>query len=199
MNYIWALLIVISVIVATFTGNLSKMVQAMFDGAEQAVKLSLYLVGIMSFWLGMMKIADSAGITNFLARVLKPVAKFIFPEISKNDKAISAITMNIAANAMGLSNAATPMGIKAMEEMQKDNPKKNTATNSMCTFLAMNTAGFQLVPATVIAVLAANGAKNPTAIILPTLIVTTITFGLALVIVKSLEKLSSSLNSEQSR
>lgn len=188
MNYIWFAIILISIITAGFTGRLDSLCQAMLDGAEQAVKISIYLIGIMSFWLGIMNIADKSGFTDFLAKILKPIARVLFTEVRKNDKAISAIAMNISANAMGLANAATPIGIKAMEEMQKENKDKESASNPMCTFLAMNTAGFQLVPATVLAILAANGAKNPTNIIFPTFLVTTLTFCFAIIVVKALEK-----------
>ena len=188
MNYIWFAIILVSIVTAGFTGRLDALCQGMLDGAQQAVKISISLIGIMSFWLGMMNIADKSGFTDFLAKILKPIARVLFTEVRKNDKAISAIAMNISANAMGLANAATPIGIKAMEEMQKANKDKDSASNPMCTFLAINTAGFQLVPATVLAVLAANGAKNPSSIILPTLIVTTLTFCFAIIVVKALEK-----------
>jgi len=189
MNYIWSALVILSILTGSLTGRLDAVVASILTGAEQAVKISIYLIGIMAFWLGMMSIAEKSGLVDFLAKILKPVAKKLFPDIaSKNEKAIGDIAMNISANALGLANAATPMGIKAMEEMQKDNINKKSASNSMCTFLAMNTAGFQLVPATVIAVLAANGVPNPTQIIAPTLIVTTLTFCFAIIVVKALEK-----------
>ena len=190
MNYIWFFLIIISIILGAVNGKLDEVVEAVFTGAEMAVKIAIYLIGIMAFWLGIMKIAEKSGITEFVAKLLQPIAKKLFPEIAKNDEAISNIAFNFSANAIGLANAATPIGIKAMEEMQKDNIDKSTASNPMCTFLAMNTAGFQLVPTTVIAILAAQGAKNPTEIIIPTLIVTTITFISAIIIVKLLEKFS---------
>ncbi len=188
MNYIWFLLIVISIVIAAFTGRLSFVVDAIVNGAEQAVKIAIYLIGIMAFWLGMMKIAEKSGLVDFIAKLLKPIAKKLFPEIADDEGAIGAIAMNISANALGLSNAATPMGINAMEKMQKHNIDKSSASNSMCTFLAMNTAGFQLVPATVIAVLAANNVPNPTQIIAPTLLVTTLAFCFAIIMVKALEK-----------
>ena len=127
---------------------------------------------------------------GFIAGLLTPIARRLFPEIPESSPAIGDIAMNFTANAFGLSNAATPMGLKAMEELQKLNKEKKSASNAMCTLLAMNMAGFQIVPATVIAVLASFGAKNPTEIVLPTLIVTTFAFVSALVIVKILEKLT---------
>lgn len=189
MNYIWLGLIIISFIVGAFTGKLQDVTNAMFDGAKSAVNVAIYLIGIMAFWLGIMKIAQKSGIIEFLSKLIQPLANIIFPELKHNQKATGLITMNVAANALGLTNAATPIGLKAMEEMQNENKQKDTATNSMCTFLAMNTAGFQIIPATVIAILASVGAKNPTEIILPTLIVTTTTFILAIFISKILQKI----------
>jgi len=192
MNYIWFLLIFSAIVVSAFTKSTDAIVQGIWDGAELAVKTSIYLIGIMAFWLGIMKIADKAGVTKYIAKLLKPLAKFLFPEIADDDEAISAIALNLSANALGVSNAATPIGIKAMERMQEHNKKKDTATNPMCTFLAMNTAGFQLVPATVIAILAANNVPNPAIIILPAFIVTSVTFIFAIVVVKILERFSES-------
>lgn len=189
MNYIWFLLIVISIIYAGHTGRLDLMVNGIFAGIDTTVKTTFYLIGIMAFWVGIMRIAEKSGIVDFIAKIIKPVLKKIFPELKNNNKALADIAMNFSANMFGLSNAATPIGMKAMEEMQKENPNKKVASNPMCTFLTMNTAAFQLVPATVIAILVANGFKNPTQIILPTLIVTSITFTLAILIVKILEKI----------
>ena len=190
MNYIWFLLIVISIICGALNGRLDAVVDAIFTGAESAVKVAIYLIGIMAFWLGIVNIAQKAGIVDAFAKLINPIANRLFPEISTNKEAIGNIAMNFSANALGLANAATPIGIKAMEEMQKENVDKTSASNSMCTFLAMNTAGFQLVPTTVIAILAANGSSNPTQIIVPTLIVTTIAFVSAIVIVRLLEKIT---------
>lgn len=176
MNIIWYLLIFISIVFGALNGTLDKVTSAIFSGAELAVKIVLTLIGIMTFWLGIMKIAEKSGIVEFLSKFLTPIAKIIFPEIPKNNPVIGDIAMNFTANALGLSNAATPIGIKAMEGLQQLNKDKNTASDPMCTLLAMNTAGFQIIPATVIAVLAAQGAKNPAQIILPTLIVTSVAF-----------------------
>jgi len=176
MNYIWLGLILISFIFGALTGRLNDVVNAIFSGAKSAIEVVIVLAGIMTFWLGIMKIAEKSGIVNFISKLLQPIAKLLFPEIPKNDRVIGDIAMNFSANALGLSNAATPMGLKAMERLQELNVDKNSASNSMCMLLSMNTAGFQLIPATVIAILAANGAKNPTEIIIPTLIVTSCAF-----------------------
>lgn len=189
MNYIWFLIILVSVACAAVTGNIAGLTAALLEGAQKSIEVALYLAGIMAFWLGMMKIAEKSGLVEIIAKALTPIAKYLFPDVPKDNPAIGDIAMNFTANAFGLSNAATPMGIRAMEELQKLNVDKESASNAMCTLLAMNTAGFQVVPATVIAVLAAFGAKTPTDIIIPALIVTSVAFVSALIIVKILEKI----------
>ena len=189
MNYIWLGIILISFIFGALTGRLNDVVNAIFSGAKSAIDVVIILAGIMTFWLGIMKIAEKSGIVNFISKLLQPIAKLLFPEIPKGDRAIGDIAMNFSANALGLSNAATPMGLKAMERLQELNKDKNSASNSMCMLLSMNTAGFQLIPATVIAILAANGAKNPTEIIVPTLIVTSCAFVCAIICARICAKL----------
>lgn len=189
MNYIWFFIIILSIISGIFNGKLPEIVSSILSGAEKSVEVVIYLIGIMAFWLGIMKIAEKSGCIDFIAKLINPIAKKIFPEIKDDEKAIGFVTMNFAANTFGLSNAATPMGLKAIEKMQEHNKDKKSASNSMCTLLAMNTAGFQIIPATVIAILAANGDPNPTIIIVPTLIVTTIAFTFAIFISKVFEKI----------
>ena len=188
MNYIWYFLIVISIVFGAINGTLDDVAKAIFTGTELSVKIILTLLGIMTFWLGIMKIAEKSGIVEFISKLLKPIARLIFPQIPKNSSIIGDVAMNFSANALGLANAATPMGIKAMEGMQEINEDKESASDSMCTLLAMNTAGFQLIPATVIAILAANGSENPTEIIIPTLIVTSVAFISAIIIAKLFQK-----------
>lgn len=139
--------------------------QAALDYASIAVNIALGLIGIMALWLGVMKVAEEAGMIRVVTSLLTPVTKRLFPEIPSDHPAVGAMIMNIAANMLGLSNAATPMGLKAMEELNKLNPKLGTATNAMCTFLVINTAGLVLIPATAIAVRAAAGSGNPGIII----------------------------------
>ena len=189
MNYIWYFLIAVSIIYGAINGTLNQVANAIFSGTELAVKIVLTLLGIMTFWLGIMKIAEKSGIVEFLSKLLKPIARLIFPELPKDSPIIGDVAMNFSANALGLANAATPIGIKAMEGMQELNKDKESATNSMCTLLAMNTAGFQLIPATVIAILAANGCKNPTEIIVPTLIVTSTAFICAILLARIFQKI----------
>lgn len=189
MNYIWYFLIVISIIYGAINGTLNEVANAIFSGTELAVKIILTLLGIMTFWLGIMKIAEKSGIVEFISKLLTPIAKFIFPEIPKNSPIIGDVAMNFTANALGLANAATPIGIKAIKGMQELNNNKESASDSMCTLLAMNTAGFQLIPATVIAILAANGCNNPTEIIIPTFIVTSFAFVSAIIIAKIFKRI----------
>ena len=189
MNYIFYFLIVISIIIGAINGKLTDVVNSILTGAELSVKVAFSLIGIMAFWLGMMKIADKCGLIKFIAKVIKPITKRLFNEIPEDSPAIGDIAMTFTANAFGLANAATPIGIKAMEELQKNNTEKKSASNAMCMFLAMSTAGFQLIPATVIAILIGIGYKNPTEIIAPTLLVTSIAFISAIILAKLFQKL----------
>lgn len=188
MNYIFYFLIVISIIAGAINGKLSDVVNAILSGAELSVKVAFSLIGIMAFWLGMMKIAKQCGLIEFIAKLIKPITKRLFNELPEDSPAIGDIAMSFTANAFGLANAATPIGIKAMEELQHNNKDKASASNSMCMFLAMSTAGFQLVPATVIAILIGIGYKNPTSIIAPTLLVTSIAFVSAIILAKLFQK-----------
>ncbi len=188
MNWIFYILILISVVAGVVNGRLEAVVNSILSGAELSVKVAFSLIGIMAFWLGMMKIAEKSGLIAFISRLIKPITKLLFSEIPEDSPAMGDIAMSLSANAFGLSNAATPIGIKAMEEMQEHNIDKKSASNAMCMFLAMNTAGFQLIPATVIAVLVGIGYKNPAVIIAPTLLVTSIAFVSAIILAKIFEK-----------
>lgn len=188
MNYIFYFLIVISIIAGAVNGRLNEVVNSILTGAELSVKVAFSLIGIMAFWLGMMEIAKKSGLVELISKIIKPITKRLFKEIPEDSPAVGDIAMSFTANAFGLTNAATPIGIKVMEELQKHNTDKKSASNAMCMFLAMNTAGFQLIPATVIAVLIGIGYKNPTEIIAPTLLVTTIAFLSAIFIAKLFEK-----------
>jgi spore maturation protein A len=170
LNWIWFALMAIALIVAAFNGTVGAVTKGAVDSAKTAVEISLGLIGIMTLWLGIMRIAEKAGLISMLGRALRPISRLLFPEIPPEHPAIGAMILNFAANMLGLSNAATPMGIKAMEELQELNPQKETASNAMVTFMTLNTGGLQLIPATIIGVLAAAGAKNPTAIISTTII-----------------------------
>ena len=172
INYIWFILIFFGILVAIFTGNGAEISTTIVGSADSTVKFIIGLVGIMCFWCGVMKIAEKSGLTQKLARLMKPLLKFLFKDAGKDEKALGAIVMNLTANMMGLSNAATPFGIKAMEEMDRLNPEKGRASNDMALFLVMNAACIQLVPSTIISIRAAVGSSNPGAIILPAILST---------------------------
>lgn len=176
MNYIFFILISVSIIAGIFNHTLEKVVNAMLTSCTTAVEIALSLIGIMAFWLGIMRIAEKTGLVQIISKMLYPVTQILFKDVKKDSPAVGDIAMSVTANALGLTNAATPIGLKVMKELQEENPEKDKATDAMCMFLGMNTAGFQLIPATVIAVLVGAGASNPTEIILPTLIVTALSF-----------------------
>lgn len=182
LNYIWFALMAIALIVAAFNGTAADVTKGAVDSAKTAVEIALGLVGIMTLWLGIMRVAEQAGLISLLSRALRPISRLLFPEVPPDHPAIGAMIMNVAANMLGLSNAATPLGIKAMEELQELNEgDKETASNAMVTFLTLNTAGIQFIPATIIGVLVAAGSKQPTAII-PTTIIATLCGAAAAVI-----------------
>lgn len=189
LNVIWLSMILLSVIVAIVQGRIDQVVAAVTDSAKLGFELAIGLTGIMSLWLGMMGIAYESGLVKVIARVLNPILRRLFPEIPKDDPAMGAITLNISANMLGLANAATPFGLKAMQELQRLNTHVHTASNAMCTFLAINTSSVQLIPTTAIAYLSANGSLHPTAVIVSTLIATCISTLVAIVAVKYLAKL----------
>ena len=187
MGYIWVFLIVVSVICAIINGKVDEVTQAITNNAKLAVEISFSLIGIMAFWLGLVKLAEKSGVVELISKLIKPVTDFLFPEIPSGHPALGNIAMNVTANALGVTNAGTPIGIKAMEEMQSLNEHKDTATNPMCTFLAINTAGFQIVPASIIAVFVATSSTNPTEIIAPTILVTLFGTIVAIIAVKLLQ------------
>jgi spore maturation protein A len=165
MNYIWAGMLAVGFLAGMINGRIEEVTEAAFSSAGRAVELGLGLLGIMCLWSGLMKIMEKCGMINFIAKAAQPILKPLFPKLENNDKAMGAIVMNLTANFMGLGNAATPFGIKAMEELQKLNGKKDTATDSMCMFLVLNTSALQLIPATVIAIRSDAGSAAPAEII----------------------------------
>lgn len=181
LNYIWIAFFVISflfgLVELCFMGNtevFTNMVQATFDSSKTAFETSLGLTGVLALWLGIMKIGERAGAVNVLARVLSPVFTKLFPDIPKNHPVMGSIFMNIASNMLGLDNAATPTGLKAMQQMQELNTRKDTATNPMIMFLVLNTSGLTIIPTTILAFRAAKGAAMPTDVFIPILIATTV-------------------------
>ena len=174
INYIWFLLIFLGGIVGLINGNGEVISKSIVNSCGNTVTFMIELAGIMCFWCGVMKIAEKSGFTENLSKILKPVLKLIFKDAAKDEKALGAIVMNLTANMMGLSNAATPFGIRAMEEMDRLNPNKGTTTNDMSLFLVLNAACIQLVPTTIISIRAACNSVNPGIIIVPAIISTTV-------------------------
>ena len=168
------------------TGNIDAVTQAAIDMAKTAVEIAIGLIGIMALWLGTMKIAEESGLIRIIARAIRPITIRLFPDVPEDHPAIGSIILNMAANLLGLGNAATPLGLKAMEELQELNPEKDTATNAMCTFLAINTSSVQLIlPATVVALMGA--AANQ--IFITTILATGLSTITAIITVRFLEKL----------
>ena len=174
VNYIWAGMIIIGLLFAGINGKMNEVSEAIFQSANEAVTLCIGLISVLVFWLGMMKIAEDAVLLEKIAQWLSPLVQKLFPDIPKNHPAIGYIMSNISANMLGLGNAATPMGIKAMEELQKLNPDKERATPAMCTLLAINTAGFTLIPTTIIAIRLNLDSANPAEIVGTTLLATAV-------------------------
>ena len=188
MNFVFVLLFVAAAIAGAVKGDVRAVGQGAFDGAAQGVTLAIGLVGVMALWLGLLKIAEKSGLVDKLARAVRPIFRPLFPGVPDGHPAISAMLLNIAANMLGLGNAATPFGIKAMEELEKLNPTPGTATNAQVLFLAINTASLQLVPTTVIALRAAAHSTDPAGIILPCLGASFCAITVAVVSSKLLEK-----------
>lgn len=190
LNYIWLVLILSAVVIGGLEHRLPEVTGAAFDSAKTAViKIALPLIGIFALWLGMMRLAEKAGIVQIIARILRPFLRLLFPEIPRGHPALGSIVVNMAANMLGLANAATPLGLKAMRELESLNPNPGTATNAMCTFLAINTSSVQLIPTTAIGILVAAGSRDPTAIIGTALVATACAFTAAIVSVKLLQQL----------
>ena len=166
LNYIWLALVLLSVVIGGSTGHLDDVTKGALNGARTAVMdIALPLVGTWAVFLGLMRLAERSGLVGVLARALRPALRFLFPEVPADHPAMGAMVMNIAANMLGLGNAATPFGLRAMADLERLNLRPGVATNAMCTFLAINTSSVQLIPATVIGILVANGSKDPTAIV----------------------------------
>jgi len=186
LNYIWFGMMLIAVVVGIFTGNIDAVTEAAINMAKTAVEIAIGLIGIMALWLGTMKIAEESGLIRIIARALRPITIRLFPDVPEDHPAIGSIVLNMAANILGLGNAATPLGLKAMEELQELNPNKDTATNAMCTFLAINTSSVQFIlPATVVALMGVVSNQ----IFITTILATGLSTVAAIIAVKSLEKM----------
>lgn len=189
LNYIWLAMIILAVVVGGINGKIQDVTKSAIESAGSAVTIAIGLIGVMALWLGIMKIAEDSGLMSLVAKAIAPIMKRLFPDIPAGHPAMASMTMNIAGNMLGLGNAATSMGLKAMEDLEKLNTRPGVATNAMCTFLTINTAGLQLVPATMISIMAAAGSKEPTAIIGTTIAATLAALVVGVTTVKILEKL----------
>ncbi|MBU4176358.1 MAG: nucleoside recognition domain-containing protein [Desulfurivibrionaceae bacterium] len=191
INIIWLSMVVLATVTAAYTNRMDALTSASFESAKDAVTLAIGLIGPMALWLGIMKVAEAGGLMRIVARRVRPLMVRLFPDVPHDHPAMSAMIMNMAANALGLGNAATPMGIKAMQELEKLAPEKGTATNAMCLFLAINTSSVTLLPLGVITIRAAAGAASPAAIFIPSLIATTCSTIAAIVAAKMLSRSNS--------
>ena len=189
LNAIWLSMIFLAVIVGVIQGRIDEVVHAITDSAKLGFEVALGLTGILALWLGIMGIATQSGLVNHLARALRPIMRRLFPDVPVEDPAMGAMLLNIAANMLGLANAATPFGLQAMKELQRLNTHVHTASNSMCTFLAINTSSVQLIPTTAIAFLSANGSVDPTSVIFSSLVATGVSTVVAIISVTQLAKL----------
>ena len=186
LNYIWFGLILISVVVGTINGRIDQVTEAAISMSKTSVEIAIGLIGIMALWLGIMKIAEESGLVNIIAKVIRPITIKLFPDIPSDHPAIGSIVLNMAANILGLGNAATPLGLKAMKQLQSLNDQKDTATDAMCTFLAINTSSVQIIlPATVVGLMGASSSQ----IFITTIFATSLSTGAAIVSVKILSKM----------
>ena len=188
LNYIWLALILLAVAIGGWNDRLKDVTEGAFDGAKTAVTIALGLIGIMALWLGVMRLAERAGLVQRIAHGLRPIMRRLFPDVPPEHPAMGSMLMNMSANMLGLGNAATPLGLRAMNDLERLNPRPGVATNAMCTFLAINTSAVQLIPATAIAILAASGSTRPTAIVGTALLATLCAASVAIISVKLLEK-----------
>jgi spore maturation protein SpmA len=190
LNWIWLSFLIVAVVVGGFSGNLPDLTKGAFETAESAVmKIALPLVGIMAIWLGIMRLAEQSGLVQLIARGLRPLLRKLFPDVPPDHPAMGSMVMNMAANMLGLGNAATPLGLRAMADLETLNPRPGVATNAMCTFLAINTASIQLIPTTAIGLLAIAGAQNPTAIVTTAFLATCCAATSGVIAAKLLQKL----------
>jgi len=190
LNVIWLIMMLVAVLVGGFGGRLDAMTEGAFATAKSAVMdIALPLVGLMAIWLGMMRLAERAGLVQSLARGLRPVMRRLFPEVPQDHPAMGAMVLNMAANMLGLGNAATPLGLRAIALLQKLNPHPSTASNSMVTFLAVNTASIQIIPTTAISILAIQGAKNASIIVVPAFLATAVAMTCGIFAAKALSRL----------
>ncbi len=188
LNILWPIFIILSFIYAVFSGKIDSLNTGIFNSLAEAVELSITFLGTICLWNGIMEIAKNTSLINKLNNLLKPLINFLFPELKNKEKAKQEISMNMIANILGLGNAATPLGIKAMKTMQKENKNKDVLTNSMMMFIVINTASIQLIPSNVIAIRTSLNSQNPSLIIIPVWIATIIAASVGILVTKILIK-----------
>lgn len=188
MNYVWAGMILAAYLFALMNGNVEAVTQGALDGAKSAVEMTLALLGMMCFWTGLLEIAKRSGMTEKLARLARPLMSFLFPQLKRDGTAVSAIVMNMTANFLGLSNAATPLGLKAMEELNRANGGSSRASDAMCMFVVINTASINLIPTTLITLRSAAGSSDPFGIIVPVWISSLLSVAVGVAAVKMFSK-----------
>jgi spore maturation protein A len=188
MKKFWSALILIGIIFAFLSGNPEIVTNVVLKDLQYSVELILSLISVIAFWSGLMRIVEKSGILNKFAKMLSPLIKLLFNDIKDDSRALNAVIMTIAANMFGVGNAATGLGIRAMQEMQKSNRFKNKATNSMCMFLIINVSSIQIIPLTVIKLRSDAGAFDPTDVVIPTLIATTFSTIVAVLLAKYYER-----------
>ncbi|WP_020676215.1 nucleoside recognition domain-containing protein [Geopsychrobacter electrodiphilus] len=189
MNVLWLIMLCVSIVFAIFTGHLEAFTTSIFDGAKAAVEVSLYLLGIVSVWMGITRILEDSGLIYRIAHLFKPLICRLFKNIPDDHPSITAITLNVLANLFGLGNAATPLGIQAMQDLDELNQDKGTITPEMMTFIVINTASIQLIPFSVIGILATYGNHNPAAVVFPVLIATAISTMTALLVLAAFRRI----------
>lgn len=190
LNIVWPIFIILSVTYGIFSGNLSNLNSSIFESVNDAIKLTINLLGTMCLWCGIIQIANKTSVIEKLTKILKPLIRIIFPEVKRGSNVEKEISMNMIANILGLGNAATPLGLKAMKSMQEENTKKDTLSNSMAMFIILNTASIQIIPTTVIAIRNSLGSSNPTSIVFPIWIVSICSATVGIVVTKIFIKLS---------
>ncbi len=188
LNYIWCGMIVVSFVTAVFTGRIEAITNGAMEGAASAVDTCMGLLGSMCLWTGIAKIAEHSGLVEIFARLLRPITKIIFPKLKSDSAAMRAIVMNMVANLLGMGNAATPLGISAMKELDKLNGRRSTASDEMCMFVVVNTASIQLIPATVISLRQMYGSESPSEIIVPVWICSILAVTIGVTAAKIFEK-----------
>lgn len=190
MNYIWSAMIIVSVVSAVITGKVDETVNAVFEGASTAVTTLISFAGVMCFWTGIMKIAEKSGVSAFIMKLISPFVNFLFP--GAGQKAKGYISMNMTANILGMGNAATPMGMLAAEELDRENPSPLVPSKNMCMLVVLNTTSFQLLPATIISLRAASGSADPMSVIMPIWLASAAAAAVGIISVKLMYRLKGS-------